>query len=552
MLLRRHLSAVAWLLIVVMSLTPAFSYAQPPATRPPAAAGAKAAVDLGYVTAETVAAVVVHPRRVLTAPEMEMLPIEVISAAGKKELGIDPLDVEQVLAIAEPPQEGPPAVAVVLRFAKPLAPGEVFAPLWQQTTEGELEGKKYRQAQNPTALSIFRPDDRTLILASDPLLRKILRQHARPPEGEMSRVLTRIPEPPDVLAVLLVAPLRPQLKGLLDQAPLPPPLAGVEKVPDQLNLIGVRANLTGDMATSLTLRAEDEAAAVQLDELIGRLLETARQMMLAEMSKQAASPDPIEQAAAQYAQRISTRLVKAFRPERKGSVLTLGTKGQGQMQIASIGVLVALLLPAVQAAREAARRTQSANNLKMIGLAMHNYHDVYKAFPARANFDAQGRPLLSWRVHLLPFLDQQALYKRFHLDEPWDSPNNRELIPLMPALYRNPSGNAGPGRTHYLAPAGEGMLLAGNKGRRLHEITDGTSNTIMALEVDDSRAAIWTQPDDWTPDPQRELAGLGTAHPGGFMVLIADGSVRFVSKTIDPKTFQNLLTVAGGEAVGRY
>ena len=260
-----------------------------------------------------------------------------------------------MLAIAEAPQgEGPPAVAVVLRFAKPVAPGEVFAPLWRQTTEGEVEGKKYRQAQNPMALSIFRPDDRTLMLGNDPLLRKILRQHAQPPTGEMSRVLARIPEPPDVMAVLLVAPLRPLLKGSLDQVPLPPPLAGVETVPDLLNLIGLRANLTGDMAMSLTLRAENEAAAGQLDELIGRLLETARQMMLAETSKQAASPDPIEQAAAQYAQRISTRLMQAFRPERKGSVLTWGTKGQGQMQIATIGVLVALLLPAIQAARSGA------------------------------------------------------------------------------------------------------------------------------------------------------------------------------------------------------
>jgi prepilin-type processing-associated H-X9-DG protein len=95
------------------------------------------------------------------------------------------------------------------------------------------------------------------------------------------------------------------------------------------------------------------------------------------------------------------------------------------------------------------------------------------------------------------------------------------------------------------------MLFAGNQGRGIREIPDGTSNTIMALEVDDSRAAIWTQPDDWTPQPQDPLAGLGSARPGGFQVLMADGSVRFLSKTIAPQEFQALLTIAGGEAVGR-
>jgi type II secretory pathway pseudopilin PulG len=549
MLLRRHRSTIAWLLIAVMSLPPSLAYAQPPAAGAPARA-AKAALDLGYITPETVAAVVAHPRRVLTAPEMELLPVEVISAAGKKELGIDPVNVEQVLAIVEPPQAGPPAVAIVLRFANPLEQGQVFPPLWERTADAELDGKTYRQALGAMDLSIFRPDDRTLILAHDGLLRKMLKQHAEPAAGEMSRVLGRFPELPDILGILLVAPLRPLAGAALAEAPLPPPLADLKKVPEQLSLIGVRANLTGDMAMSLTLRAEDDAAAQQLDEFIGRLLEMGRQMALAEIAKQAASADPVDQAAAQWAQRISTRIVQVLRPVRKGNTLTLGTKGQGQMQVATIGVLVALLLPAIQAAREAARRSQSTNNLKQIGLALHNYFDTHRTLPARANFDPQGKPLLSWRVHLLPFLEGEALYKRFHLDEPWDSAHNRQLIPLMPPLFRNPSGNAGPGKTHYLAPSGEGMLFAGNKGRSFADVTDGTANTIMVMEVDDSRAAVWTQPDDWQADPNRPLAGLGAAHPGGFLALFADGSVRFLAKTIDPKVFRALLTIAGGEAVG--
>ena len=86
------------------------------------------------------------------------------------------------------------------------------------------------------------------------------------------------------------------------------------------------------------------------------------------------------------------------------------------------GILVALLLPAVQASREAARRAQCANNLKQIGLAFHNYHDAHKTFPPAYIPDKDGKPMHSWRVLILPYLEQQALYKRYNFDEPWDSP----------------------------------------------------------------------------------------------------------------------------------
>ena len=105
--------------------------------------------------------------------------------------------------------------------------------------------------------------------------------------------------------------------------------------------------------------------------------------------------------------------------------------------IAIIAVLIALLLPAVQAAREAARRSQCVNNLKQIGLAMHNYHAQQNKFPGAAITNKQGKPLLSWRVAILPLLDQQGLYEKFKLDEPWDSPHNRALLTSI--LFRLPS-----------------------------------------------------------------------------------------------------------------
>jgi prepilin-type processing-associated H-X9-DG protein len=549
----KHRGTIVWLLVVVMTSSPSLVYSQSLAVAPQKPATGKTKVDLGYVTPAAAAAVVAYPRHVLTAPSMEMLPIEVITVAGIKELGINPVEIEQILAIAELSSAGPPQAAVVVRMASPLGQGKILAPLWDRTADAKLDGKTYRQGNGPMDFSIFRPDDRTLLVAHDALLRQMLSNHASPKEGSMSRVLGRITEPPDVLAVLLVEPIRPLIAASLAMAPVPLPLADATKIPDLLVSVGAKVNLTGDMAMSLTLRATDEAAAKQIEEIIDKLLAVARQSAMDEMAKRPESSDPVEQAMAQYSQRMIDRMLQSVRPVRQGQTLTLASGG-GNPQMASvatIGILVALLLPAVQAAREAGRRAMSTNNLKQIGLAMHNYCDARKQLPARAIFDKQGKPLLSWRVQLLPYVEEDVLYKQFHLDEPWDSEHNRTLIPNMPKLFQNPSGTGRPGMANYLAVCGEGLAFDGTKGRRLADFTDGLSHTILVVEADDDRAVVWTKPDDWQCDAEHPLAGLGRAHPGGFNALLADGSVRFLPNTIDPKVFRAMLTIAGGELIPR-
>jgi prepilin-type processing-associated H-X9-DG protein len=215
---------------------------------------------------------------------------------------------------------------------------------------------------------------------------------------------------------------------------------------------------------------------------------------------------------------------------------------------ATSAVLIALLLPAVQSAREAARRAQCTNNLKQIGLAMHNYHDANGALPRPAVTDKDGKPLLSWRVAILPYIEQQELYSRFKLDEPWDSPHNKALIKEMPVTYMCPSRPKGePGLTTYRAFVGPGALFEKDKATRFADVTDGLSNTIMVLESQE--AVPWTRPDDLNFDPAAapSLSGAGSPHPGGFNVLMTDGSVRFFKRSIDLQTFKSLITRAGGE-----
>jgi prepilin-type processing-associated H-X9-DG protein len=218
--------------------------------------------------------------------------------------------------------------------------------------------------------------------------------------------------------------------------------------------------------------------------------------------------------------------------------------------VSSPPVLIALLLPAVQSAREAARRTQCTNNFKQIGLAMHNYLSANGGFPKPAITDKDGKPLLSWRVAILPYIEQQALYNKFKLDEPWDSPHNKALINEMPPTYVCPSRtNVAPGSTTYQVFVGPGALFEEGKTTRIQNVTDGTSNTLMVIEA--NRAVPWTKPDDLKFDPNAapSLLGAWSNHPGGFDALFADGSVRFIKFSVSPQVIKCLITRSSGEVV---
>lgn len=211
------------------------------------------------------------------------------------------------------------------------------------------------------------------------------------------------------------------------------------------------------------------------------------------------------------------------------------------------GVLIALLLPAVQAAREAARRMQSMNNLKQIALALQNYHDVYNAFPPAVVSDAAGKPLYSGRVLLLPFMEQKPLFDQFRLDEPWDSPNNRAISQTMIQTFRDPSSPPGPqGQTDYLFVTGQGTALEPRPGAKMQDITDGTSNTMFIVEVKGS-GVNWAQPQELDVSQPMKLPPGN--HPGGNLAAFVDGHTQMISNGTSPATVRAMATRAGGEVV---
>jgi hypothetical protein len=200
----------------------------------------------------------------------------------------------------------------------------------------------------------------------------------------------------------------------------------------------------------------------------------------------------------------------------------------------------------------AAGQTTSINNLKQIALAMHNFHDTHGAFPAAAIRSKDGKPLLSWRVHILPYIEQQVLYDQFHLDEAWDSEHNRKLILQLPRIYLDPAHPelAQDGKTIYVVPVGEKSPFGAAKGVKIASIVDGTSNTAMVVDVAADAAVVWTKPDDWNFQPKDPGAGL---LDGKRKVLAAfcDGSVRTLPADIDPQDLRRLVQMNDGEVMSK-
>ncbi len=158
----------------------------------------------------------------------------------------------------------------------------------------------------------------------------------------------------------------------------------------------------------------------------------------------------------------------------------------------------------------------SAAQLQLIGFGLHNFHDTHKNFPIRKNyvyshanlFASDGKPNLSWRVYLMPFLDRADLYMQFHLDEPWDSAHNRTLLEKMPDVYVCTGIPSQPGYTCIQMPSGTGTVMEDGKACGIPDITDGTTNTVMVVMAMPSLAVPWTKPEDYGADPKDAINGL--------------------------------------------
>jgi hypothetical protein len=232
-----------------------------------------------------------------------------------------------------------------------------------------------------------------------------------------------------------------------------------------------------------------------------------------------------------------------------------------------LAVVVSLLAAAVGRVQDAAERVQC--NLSGVALAFHNYQDQHGGLPPAAVRGKDGAPLLSWRVLLLPYLDQNDLYEEFRLDEPWDSPHNLALLPRMPKTYAPPGRKAalvpphhttlqvfvGPGtsfeekrrqKTVERALSDKSYPFSEPRGLKIpDDFPDGTSNTLLFVEA--GEPVPWTKPQDLPYDPDGPLPELRCLFRDGFRACMVDASRCFVRKGAPEAALRAAITRNGGE-----
>ncbi len=503
-----------------------------------------AQLETTWITEDYLAALLVHPRQLLEKQQLHGESRAWLDAAAA-DLGVSLPELEQVCFLLGPPEASaqtpaaPFATAWIFRFATPAG---------QQRMLRRFLGEQHRQQATSDGLTYYKdpaapialgaPDETTVVLAPERILKKSLL--ATPPRSPLLTQLAAVEGRPDIVGAVDAAPLRALLRhaATAGGAPTPPWLRPVTDVARQLK----QGTLTVDFARAplarLILEAEDSQAATRLEEL-ARGYRAGASLLLGATKAQWVRGDDGKDFAPLFDLLIQTlNSVETTRDVRRVVIQAPAP--------AELSTLPRVVESAFIAASRGAARQERVHKLQMIGLAMHNHHVVKGRFPAGATYDAKGQPLLSWRVHLLPFLGEEELYAEFRLDEPWNSPHNRSLIPKIPPVYQSPNVQVD-GQTQFTTFVGEGTPFSSRQGPALRDFTDGPSETILVVECGPDRAVFWTQPDHLPLDPANPVAELGAVENAGLLALFGDGRVEIIKSHIQPVAFSAILTHAGGE-----
>jgi hypothetical protein len=492
--------------------------------------------------------------------------------AGPKALGAldeqftpKPSTVERVTTVVLPfDGRGEPAMVAVLRFSAAFDAAAIkknYLPRGKAVKTG-VNASKEMFADEVARLAVFFPDDKTLVFSDPETLGKYLTLAPKDEGGLRDAVklaagkpvfaalnVTRVPFPPGI-EEHVPEDVRPLMKAKLFTLSL-----------DIGKAVTVEGKLTfGNGADAAAGEKAIRAAAGMARGLLAEPRREAEGALFGKKAEKGARKlDELPMAVAAVAAIGGLNLADEFLADppvkTDGSTVTatatLPEWATHYFTVSTVGLAVSL--PAVQKVRAAASRSTSMNNLKQIMLAMHNYEGAHNSFPPAAIVNKKGEKLLSWRVTILPFIEEQALYEKFKLDEPWDSENNKKLIPLMPKVYADMRAEdaatlAKDGKTFYKAVVGKDAAFDWVQGRRIATIADGTSNTVGVLAGGDP--VIWSKPDDIEFDPEKKLPDLSKP----FDVLLAafcDGSVRTIGpKTLmDEKKLKALFTATGGEVI---
>jgi hypothetical protein len=517
-----------------------------------------------YVTDDFHAAIIVRAKNLYESELMKQIRAldkdgtfeDAMVISLNRETGVDIRDVQRFSLFTKSLPGGPgemPKVVMVLEFSEAADRSDIAQKTTGVETPQEEGGLKWYIPEDGSRYEMLLcvVNDKTLVYSTELALAKktITAPAADTPLNKRLVELDYSNQHITVVGSNAILPLAllAKLQRELGSGGLPPTFSDITDVIAQLTAASLVVNLSPDLYVKLGLETTSAETTTKLQTMtndalvliktgLGALVLIPPKEMPESVKKMI--PDVLKVLAQLKIEQQDKRFEVAIRiPE---SILT------GFMAPVTV---------AVAEARGAARNMTSMNNLKQIGIATHNFHETYGRFPV-GEFPGDdglikykdGKPLLSWRVYLLPFIGEGPLYDQFKLDESWDSPHNLALLDEMPAIYNSPTPPGSINKTRYLAPADPFSILGQNKKVGFRDITDGSSRTIMLVEAGADKAVPWTKPEDLTYDPKDPVSSLGDIGDH-FTIGLADGSVFRLKSTIDATSLINLFRRNDGNAV---
>ena len=503
-------------------------------------------IDLTYVPHDTKLLITIRPTAILSRPELAPLLNALEVTWG---FGIPMEDLRQItIAVQLLPSRG--VDTLVLQTNQP----HDFEPFIRRFVHNakpvQYKGKTFDASPNRGAHVLYRPDDRTALVAPESTVKAIIDGNA----GRLPRFLDAETWGEFQDDQLLFAVDSAGIQGLEGgpRGPSSPAVLGpISPLFESTSALILGVNVDDRIEAHGAAFSNDRKAAKRTKETLEALAVLGRN--LGEDLQDAFLNDPQgprETGEAKLALLMlgtADRLLENLQIERQKKIVRLTTSVD--MSTLELGALA----EATRLARTAALRSQSTNNLKQIALGMHNFHDMYKRFPPAAAGTSKTQepmkdyPPHSWRVALLPFVEGAHLYDQYHFDEPWDSPANRKLLDQMPSVYRHPKDPPGTTDTCYFALTGPGTVFSNDEGISFAKIRDGTSNTLLIVEA--KRSVPWTKPEDIPYDAEKPMPELGGYFDGGFHAARCDGSVAFFAHSVDEKVLRALISIAGDEVI---
>ena len=521
---------------------PAVADDSPEAT--PAAEQAKRPVDLSCFSPYVSVLVAVRPAEI---PKLEETIAVIAGDEGLPPVGGVPFNQFELVALGflapgliADEIDLSPGVAAMVRTTDAEACEKLVRAQFAEAVEEEIEGRTYHTTDKKgDATTYVRLDERTLAVGLRERLPGLMRlgreggpkitegrawrevsdcQLALGLDCRFATMVVRQPQP-DVFSIVLSAlwPGRDFWEA------------------SSAAVLGVRIAERTD--ARLIFECRDEAAAREAESALesGLLAGGAVEQISKELEKYSDRPSP----EVAFLLDVADRLLKTSRVKREGNLVrVLCSVDSGILRREP-------LAQAMEAGRKIGRPTQSAANLGRIARAMLRYHKTHGCLPPAVGYGPDGKTPHSWRVALLPLLDEQELYDAYRFDEPWDGPHNRRLWEKMPDVYRYPGLPKNSTDTAYFVLTGPETVFSETQGTRFAQVPDGLSDTILAVEA--KRPVPWTKPEDIPYDSATPLPALGGFQETDCNLAFCDGSLRRLPLTLEEKVLRAMITKAAGD-----